>query len=123
METNFGLQFWNNSYALTAEIKNDNRLKWLQYQIVRNSLFTNHKVSKFNPNIFPYCRNCFSIEKTGHLMWICAQVQDFWREIKLFLETFQITPEITSKVVLFGYHKESINSIAKLSSCLRFSKT
>ena len=44
-------------------------------------------------------------------MWICAQVQIFWREIKSFLETFQITLEITAKIVLFGYHKEPINSI------------
>ena len=106
LNTTYGLQFWNKSYALTTEIKNDNRLKWLQFQIVGNSLFTNHKVSKFNPNIFPYCRNCFSTEKIGHLVWDCGQAQIFWQEIKVFLEAFQITSQITAKIAIFGYHKE-----------------
>ena len=111
LNTIYGLQFWNKSYALTTEIKNDNRLKWLQFQIVRNSLFTNHKVSKFNPNIFPYCRNCFSTEKIGHLVWDCGQAQIFWQEIKLFLEAFEITSQITAKIAIFGYHKEPMTSI------------
>ena len=40
---NYGVPFWNKVYDLTTRIKYDNRLKWIQYQVVRNSLFANHK--------------------------------------------------------------------------------
>ena len=30
--------FWNSTYSLTSKIKYDNRVKWIQYQINRNSL-------------------------------------------------------------------------------------
>ena len=34
----FGINFWNMTYALTANIKNENKIKWFQFQINRNSL-------------------------------------------------------------------------------------
>ena len=83
--TVYGIRFWNRVYALTVDIKNDNRLKWLQYQVVRNSLFTNHKVNKFNPSVSPLCRNCPTIEKISHLVWVCGQARDLWQNIQDFL--------------------------------------
>ena len=112
LQTTFGIQFWDKTYSLTVEIKNDNRMKWLQYQIVRNSLFTNHKVNKFNRNISPLCRNCFSVEKIGHMMKDCGQAEELWNEIKAFFNNFLENPlEFTVRNILFGYHNESMNSI------------
>ena len=51
-------QFWNNTYSRTAEIKNDNRLKWLQFQIHRNILYTNYRVNKYDRQVSPYCTFC-----------------------------------------------------------------
>ena len=38
LQTMFSTNFWNKTYKLTSEIKFENKIKWLQYQIVRNSL-------------------------------------------------------------------------------------
>ena len=61
LQATFGTDFWGKTYSLTAGIQNENKIKWLQYQIVRNSLFTNYKVNKIKPHISPFCTFC------GHL--------------------------------------------------------
>ena len=47
LQQTFGIEFWNNTYNLAASIKNENKMKYLQFQINRNSLYTNYKVHKF----------------------------------------------------------------------------
>ena len=56
----FGVDFWNRTYSLVSKIKFEN--KYLQYQINRNSLFTNYRVSKFQRHISPYCRFCLQAQ-------------------------------------------------------------
>ena len=51
LNSTFGIDFWNSTYNLTSTIKNENKMKWFQFQINRNCLFTNYKVNKFKPNI------------------------------------------------------------------------
>ena len=51
----FGIDFWNKTYSLTANIRHENRLRWFQYQINRNSLFTNYRINKFKNHISPLC--------------------------------------------------------------------
>lgn len=58
----YGVLFWDKSYNLTSTIKNENKMKWLQYQINRNSLFTNYKVNKFKNQISPNCSLCSHVE-------------------------------------------------------------
>ena len=111
LNSTYGVQFWNKVYSVTAEIKNDNRLKWLQYQIARNSLFTNYKVNKFNPNVSPLCSNCNNIEITSHLLWGCDKVLELWQQIHYFLANFQISLDYSLKTVLFGNHKEPCDSV------------
>ena len=38
LNCNFSVDFWKKVYSLTADIKFDNRYKWLQFQINRHSL-------------------------------------------------------------------------------------
>ena len=59
----FGIEFWNKTYSLAASIRNDNRLRWFQYQINRNSLFTNYRVNKFKNHISPLCTFCSQIDR------------------------------------------------------------
>ena len=47
----YASDFWNATYRLTSEIKNENKMKWIQFQINRHCLYTNHKVNKFNPHL------------------------------------------------------------------------
>ena len=52
------IDFWNKCWKLHASIKNNNRYKWIQCQILRNSLYTNNRVAKFKDNIRDICDLC-----------------------------------------------------------------
>ena len=81
-----GVDHWNKIYNFTTNINNDNYLKWLQFQTVRNSLFTNYRVNKFNNNISPLCSACLEVEKVGHIFWTCVNVMNFWRQLDNWLD-------------------------------------
>ena len=51
LNQHLSVQFWDNAKRLCASINFDNQLRWLQFQIVRNSLQTNYIVSHFKPNV------------------------------------------------------------------------
>ena len=52
------LDFWRNSWYLVANLKYENKIKWLQYNIVRHSLKTNYIVNHFKPTVSPLCYYC-----------------------------------------------------------------
>ena len=109
---NFGPLFWVASYAFTTSIKNDNRLKWQHYQIVRNSQFTNKKVNKFNPNVSPQCSYCgLEPELISHLYFNCNNVKNLWLEIKAWLSGLNIDLPLVISSILFGIKKESYDSL------------
>ena len=113
-----GIDFWNSLYSRTANIKNENRIKWLQFQINRNSLYTNVKVNKFNFQVSPYCTFCrltdsnnLNLELISHLFHGCTYVQNFWNEVKDWLLTTNINLNIDVKTILFGDMNNDINSV------------
>ena len=115
----YGTDFWNKTYNLTSAIKNENKIKWLQFQINRNSLFTNYRVNKFKPNISPNCTFC-SIgegvtqthpELVSHLFFDCDFVLKLWIEVKNWLRTINIDIPLDRKVLLFGCHDQLSNSV------------
>ena len=111
LNTIFGISFWNQTYSFTASIKFDNRLKWMQYQIVRNSQFTNIRVNKFKPNVSPLCSYCKQeLEKISHLYFHCPFVLAFWVEIQSWLNSFSVNFPLSVNCILFGYKKESYDS-------------
>ena len=110
-----GVQFWNRTYKLTASIKFENKIKWLQYQICRNSLYTNFKVHKFHHHVSPLCSYCMnSDELVGHLFFKCVKVTQFWTEIGNWLATLNFNFQATEKTVLFGLHVEESTSVLNL---------
>ena len=73
-----GIEFWDRTYRLTRDIFFDNRLKWMQYQIVRGTLKTNRIISKFVPGVNSSCTFCENfIENILHLFWECENVSNF----------------------------------------------
>ena len=99
----YGVHIWNSIYVLCSKIRNENKSKWLQYQINRRSLFTNHRVNKFKPHISPHCSYCQnSDELVSHLFFNCNFTLDFWTKIKQWLQTFQINIPLDIKTMLFG---------------------
>ena len=115
--------FWNKTYCLASSIKNDNRMKWLQYQINRNCLFTNYRVHKFKPHISPdcdYCSNAQNIvshpELVSHLFYDCIFVQTFWQQIRDWLVTLGINFSQNRDKLLFGDHDHPSNSIVNFTA-------
>ena len=73
-----GIDFWEKTYKLTKDIFFDNRLKWMQFQIVRGTLKTNRIVSKFIQGINANCTFCENyIESILLLFWECEKVSAF----------------------------------------------
>ena len=109
----FSTQFWDNARRLYSTINFDNPLKWLQYQIVRNSLQTNYIVSHFKPNVpafCTYCENPASSEKISHLFWICPIVNGFFREVFEFICSTGLIFAPSRNQFIFGYHDLDVSS-------------
>ena len=117
LDCTFGTVFWDKCYSLTASIKNENRMKWLQFQINRNCLFTNYKVNKFKPAISPACSFCSHLEEppppeiTSHLFFECDFVLQLWQDVHGWLATFNINLPLNRTQLLFGIHEQSSNSV------------
>ena len=114
----YGIEFWNNTYTLAASIKNENKIKFLQFQINRNSLFTNYRVNKFKNNISPFCTFCLKYDRTdppleliSHLFYDCDLVLSLWIQIKNWLKTLNVDIPLDRKSILFGCQNQSIQSV------------
>lgn len=105
----FGSSFWNKTYTLAADIKNENKIKWFQFQINRNSLFTNYKVNKCKPNISPQCTFCSHLDEFSHTELV-SHLFDFalklWQELKHWLVTLNLNLPLNRAKLLFGIHEE-----------------
>ena len=103
--SNFSVDFWVNARRLCSEIDFDNQLRWLQYQILRNSLQTNVIVSKFKRDvsqICSYCQNANSLELISHLFWSCHIVTDFLNTVFTFISNTGIHFQPTKIQFIFG---------------------
>ena len=109
LNQHFSINFWDDARKLNASINFDNSLKWLQYQIIRNSLQTNYIVSHFRPDvssICSYCQSENSSEKISHLFWTCLRVSEFLDEVFIFMANSGIVYQPTKIDFLFGFTKE-----------------
>ena len=100
-----GISFWEKCYSMTREIFFDNKIKWLQYQIVRGTLKTNRIVSKFIPGINESCTFCnLETETILHLFYDCNISLSFLKQVYLYF--IQKWPNIqsfpTRKEFIFG---------------------
>ena len=124
LQQTFGVDFWNKTYNLAANIKNENKMKFLQFQINRNSLYTNYKVNKFKNHISPYCSFCSPDpdlaqdghrlphpELVSHLFFDCDIVHNLWIEVQSWLRMFNINLPFDRKSILFGLVNEESNSV------------
>ena len=115
----FGADFWSTSRDLVLTIKLENEIKWMQFQIVRNSLFTNYRVSKFNRDVSPYCSFCTTddnpykeFEIISHLFYDCMNVRSFLDDTKAWLSTINVILPIDKISFLFGLHSEQSGSLS-----------
>ena len=116
LNANLSVTFWNNSWRLHASMQNNNQLKWLQYQVLRNCLFTNNRVSKFKPWVSDTCDLCgLHVETPMTLFSQCHLVQLFWSEIKEYFAFFEHDLPTNRLSILFGIHTESYNSVKNIA--------
>ena len=104
INTRYSVQFWDNARRLCSSIRFDNPLKWLQYQILRNSLQTNYIVSHFIPNVSRECQfGCQENEKVSHIFWFCSRVTDFLNDVFNFVNNTGLNFQPTRDQFLFGF--------------------
>ena len=123
------VQFWSQTYINTANIKNNNKYKWFQFQINRNILFTNYRVNKFKPYISPYCSFCThseednKVELVSHLFYDCKYSLSFWTQVKAWLATIpnEIDIPLDKKEILFGIPNQASNPVPNfIISCGKY---
>ena len=107
----FSVNFWDKCRKLYASICHENPIKWLQFQIVRNSLQTNVIVSHFKNNVNPACQYCQnSDEKISHLFWLCPIVSGFLVDIFALVCSTGLSFTPTREQFLFGYLDQPYNT-------------
>ena len=113
LNSTLSLTFWDKSWSLLSNLKYNNDLRWIQYQILRNSLKTNKIVSKFIPLVNEKCSfGCDRPELISHLFFTCPHVHNFWSELNDFLIYNLSCPiPLNSLSVLFGVHGERSESV------------
>ena len=83
----------------------------MQYQILRNSQFTNYRVSKFNTSVSPLCSFCnLEVEKISHLYFTCNEVQKFLVDTSNWLNELSVNIAMNIKSILFGIQNERTGS-------------
>ena len=103
LQSMHSVTFWDKIRRLNSTITFNNNIKWLQYQINRNSLQTNYIVSHFIQNVSPLCKYCdTSDEKISHLYWLCPYVSDFLRETFQYICSTGLVYSPTKTEFLFG---------------------
>ena len=111
LNCNLSVNFWDQVWRLHASIKYNNPFKWIQCQILRNSIYTNNRVSKFKRTVSDQCDFCHDhIENALTLFWLCQVTQQFWGQVKLYLADFTINVPVSRLEILFGVAGESYDS-------------
>ena len=103
----FSVYFWEKARKLCASINFENPLKWLQFQVLRNSLKTNAITSHFIPNVNPECVFCLlSTETISHIYWQCPVISLFLKDVSTFICSSGIDFNPSQEQFLFGYTDE-----------------
>ena len=111
LNTVFSLDFWSGSYRLMSQLKWDNKMKWLQYNIIRSCLKTNNTVNHFMPNVSPLCTYCgLEPERILHLFVTCERVKNFWQEVHDFFIQLNFFVPLDRSKILFGIHHKPPDS-------------
>ena len=104
LNSRFSIHFWEKARRLCSSISDENPTKWLQFQILRNSLQTNYVVSHFIPNVSSNCQFCkISAELSSHLFWTCSKVSDFILDVFALVCSTGLNFTPSREQFLFGY--------------------
>ena len=113
LSTILSVPFWDACHHFVDRIKNNNILKYFQYQILRGSLKTNAIVCHFVAIVPATCSfGCQMTETCSHLFWHCQHSAYFWTELRnLFNVILNIPTTFSVTEVLFGDHHQATDSV------------
>ena len=84
--TIFGVDYWNCCYKYTKKINFNNKIKWLQFQLVRGCLPVNNKISRYMNEVSSLCTFCKAEPETDrHLFFHCKITNPFLRSCFNFI--------------------------------------
>lgn len=91
-EQDLGLNFeedqWDNILELVHNSSLCARHGLIQCKLIHRTYYTNHRLSKFYPNVADSCNRCNqSPADLIHMFWSCPKLTDFWSKI---FDTLQI---------------------------------
>ena len=96
------ITFWDRCWNLVSKIQLENKLRWIQIQILRGILPTNKAVNRFVATVQPNCTFCQSeIETILHLFWECPSVIAVWHGLENQLSPY-LYLDLNKRKVLFG---------------------
>jgi len=94
---------WEKIYLLPFKTTLDTKLREFQYKILNRILYTNKMLFKFKKVDSPLCDFCEKeLETIEHLFFHCPKVCMFWDDLKVLLNSVNITVRFDIKDVLFG---------------------
>ena len=95
---------WQKIYLLPFKTTLDTKLREFQYKILNRILYTNNMLFKFKKVDSPLCDFCEKeLETIEHLFFHCAKVSMFWDDLKVLLNSLNITIRLDIKNVLFEF--------------------
>ena len=108
-------QNWKFYYSIVRKITLESKLQFFQFQILHRILVTNSKLFYYGIKENNKCSFCESTKETiVHLLWDCRYAQDFWADLRVWLNQEHSIQIILDRVsVLFGMlkWKDSISCI------------
>ena len=94
---------WGKIYLLPFKTTLDTKLREFQYKILNRILYTNKMLFTFKKVDSPLCDFCEKeLETIEHLFFHCTKVRTFWDDLKVVLNSLNITVRLDIKAVLFG---------------------
>ena len=94
---------WEKIYLLPFKTTLDTKLREFQYKILSRILYTNKMLFKFKKVDSPLGDFCEKeLETIEHLFFHCTKVRTFWDDLKVVLNSLNITVRLDIKAVLLG---------------------
>ena len=106
------IDFWNMVHRRNKELKFDNKIRMLQYEINRDSLKTNIILSKFVAGRTDKCTFCDTQRETiTHLFVNCNITRNLLTSIEYYWQNWMKTTRdpLTTKEIIFGKFLHNLN--------------
>ena len=105
---------WGKIYLLPRVTTIDSSLRSFQYKILKNTLYLNERLFKFNIADSPFCSLCKQEnESVIHLFAICSEARSFWEQLSTSTSSKNIIlhSNLVPQVVILGVWDETMQDL------------